>query len=192
MESIPLMDRLKKCRDKGTVVSIYSDAADPEKFSVGVILAVSPKWTAVDCLGTEGEYTGLSAIPTKSIYSIVYGDRYTKTVAAAWDGRQAGLCVTGAVEADPLCGTLEYAAENRLVADIEFAQSGCWDMTGYVRDISNGVAQIQPVDENGETDGECFCDMSVITWVDVRPGGDGKSKPGPGGVILFKSPDGNK
>lgn len=183
MES-PLLDTLKFCRDKRTVISVFSDITDPEKFSVGMVRFANNDWTCMDCIDADGKFYGLCAVKTELIYSVISGDRYTLTVASAWNGETSDLSGIKDGDGDPLGAALSYASKKHLPADFEYADSGSWDMTGYVADVGDRVITLIPADDNGEEDGVCFTDKSVLTRVELYPENDGR---GGSSVIMFRN-----
>jgi hypothetical protein len=154
---------LLKFAGSDTVVSIFSDCEDTNKFSSGMICAVSDRHVLLAHISPAGFEDGFMLRELGCIYGTAHGGEYEKKIKSLYGLRQQSHPSIDCGQSSLLIDLLSYAREQRLVVTLELYHSDLDDFQGYVADADGLYVRMDLVDDCGLPNGNVLLDTGAIT-----------------------------
>lgn len=162
-----MINILKKFCEDNSLVSIYTNKNDYDKFSVGYILSVTEEYILIEHLNMRGEFDGHSVRETNSVYRVEQGGMYLEKIAKLNRAKEV-INKTHAIitQGNVLINTIKYAIKNKLMANICIDENST-DITGYIIDFFENHIKVLQISEYGKSDSETFFSINEIIkiWI---------------------------
>lgn len=152
-------------RLNGEPVCVFSTENNVEKFKFGRILAFNDEYTALYEIAPNGNYDGVSVIPTDSISHVESGGQYAEKMNKLTSPESYGQFPYTIGTEDIRGQMLEIAHRERKVIRLEILESGIFDVIGIIEGIGDGVVSVLQVDEYGYEDGHAMVLSDDITTI---------------------------
>ena len=140
---------MNELKISGEIAAVYTDIENPERFSVGYIVALTEEQMLMLHIGLHGEMDGYSVNNLDDVYRIETDSKYINKIKA--------LCSFNPDEAFKIAITdnlltdlLNAAVTRRCIADVDLIGDR---VIGYVEKVVEGKVYMEQIDDYGEYDG---------------------------------------
>lgn len=150
---------LTKIKVEKKAASIYSDSENDTKFNVGYIIALNPEQMLLKNISPGGEYDGYMWLRVENVFRCSVDGKYEEKILQLGrikDKRGLNLEVR---QENILEDLLTYAMKEKRL--LEFVFLGGY-IAGYILGFSEGVLEIQEVNEYGKMEGVSCIIMGII------------------------------
>lgn len=144
-------------------ICVYTDSST--KFSFGRVLVFDEDFLALISITPKGLYDGVLVIPIEDIMRIAADNQYCAKMKALTDEAEYNKFPYTINNVNVLRNILELSKKDNTVISIEVDHSGYDDVTGIVAGISDGMVEIDVIDEYGCEDGKEWVQLEDITRV---------------------------
>lgn len=153
--------------EKNVFVSVYDDPADTSKFKFGRILSVNKTRFAILLLSPNGDCDGIVTDDTKDVFRIDTNGQYHDKMVKLNRVHPEEINIP---DIDSSCidlSILSFAKEMGLLVSIELENSGIFDITGFIEDISETICKIRVINEYGYNDGHSYIETNRISQMEL-------------------------
>lgn len=157
------VEMLRMAMEIGELVEMYSDASDTDRFCAGYVLAMDEASVIQRHIHPSGSEDGYSWRAAGKIYRVNRCTRYLECLKKLMEPEKSPLFVP--VGDEPLCEQLlRFAMKHEMVVQIELCDSDTWNLTGFVREIGDGLT-VEMLNVEGEADGIAAIRLEDITEI---------------------------
>lgn len=162
----PIVDVLKKIREKNEYVCIHSNVNDTSKFIFGKLIGIDGIFFALSMISLDGKADG---IVIKEIDDIQYVEQSTSYIEkmsrllSYWNEKIRTDEIFSPIMDGILQWGLDLAKKRKYVVSLEINHSGIIDITGIIIENENELCVLKQIDENGQEDGVCYVSHEEIT-----------------------------
>lgn len=154
------------CLNK-SMVSVYTDFSETDKFHFGRILAVNEREIAIHMLSPDGEDDGIIVMNVNNVFRIEENGEYSEKMKKLYSTKQIPEYILDIKNDDIKKAVVMYAFQNKLIASIELIDSGVNDIVGFVEALDDSMCKFRQVDDYGYEDGFSYVSVDDITMVTV-------------------------
>lgn len=158
-----LLNVLKRAKEDGHILSIYTDKENTEKFSAGYIQQISEDLVLISHVTPYGLYDGYMIRRIEDIYRLECHGKYEKKLETLYNIQNQNH-----KKIPHGCGTIfedlfKFSLDNHLVINIQLHYSELEDIQGYVDEFFEDSLIVRQLDDEGNDDGETVISISDIT-----------------------------
>lgn len=148
----------------GTVISVYTDASDTEKFSAGFYLGNDDTDILLAHITPYGKYDGYLTKRIDDVFLVETGNQYCEKLAKLFslqNQKYEQIFKNEFIIID----LISWAQKNHKIVSIELVDSGCFDVQGYIQSFESGLIKITCIDDFGKNNGISYVKLQDISSI---------------------------
>lgn len=126
-----------------TIVSIYTNAMDPNSFSTGYVLGITDEWVLINSISPGGINDGIYLLPLEDIYQINIEGAYENKIKCLHHLKKQ-INLPSMQQDDLLLGILMFAKNNNALITCEIYREN--EVYGFVEDIDKDTVFLKCYD----------------------------------------------
>ncbi len=159
MEDNSFLSYLRKSKEENTIVSVYTNANEPDRFSAGVIEVISIEHFIMKHVTLEGLYDGYIIRRFDDIFRIDFNGQYEQRLSLLYrlQNQHHPNFLKNEVDEDTnlFLAALLAAQESLIVTRVSIDETGDQDdIVGFVQGINDSGIIVSEISFEGLADGE--------------------------------------
>lgn len=151
---------LKRMKDDGKLVSIYTDEERDSTFMVGYVTALTPEELLIKAISPNGQYDGYMWVRTEDVFRCAVNGRYEEKILKLCSfhlKEETDFTVKG--KSEILKELLLFSMQKKKLLEVT---TGSQILTGYVMKYSDNVLVIREFDTYGQEKETVYLSMEMV------------------------------